>query len=104
MRRAARTDMNQRDLVLALRQIGATVQSLASVGKGCPDLLVGVPNRGHLSPGRLNFLLEVKNPEQVPSHRRLNEHETEWHSTWRGQVSVVETFADVYELLGWRTL
>ena len=39
--RAAKIDANQEAVVLALRSAGATVQSLAGVGKGTPDLLVG---------------------------------------------------------------
>jgi hypothetical protein len=39
--RAAKIDANQEAVVLALRSAGATVQSLAGVGKGVPDLLVG---------------------------------------------------------------
>lgn len=42
MRRAARTDANQTAIVEALRKCGASVQSLAAVGKGVPDLLVGL--------------------------------------------------------------
>ena len=41
MRRAARTDSNHEEIVKALRAVGATVQSLAGVGHGVPDLLVG---------------------------------------------------------------
>ena len=52
MRRAAKVDGNQAEIVSALRQVGAEVQSLASVGQGVPDLLVGFRSR--------NFLLECK--------------------------------------------
>ena len=45
MRRAAKIDSNHAEIVAALRGIGAYVMSLASVGGGCPDLLVGF--RGH---------------------------------------------------------
>ena len=42
MRRAARVDANQPELVAQLRGIpGLTVQHLHAVGAGCPDLLVG---------------------------------------------------------------
>ena len=41
MRRAARIDRNQPEIVKALRQVGAHVTSLAAVGDGVPDLLVG---------------------------------------------------------------
>ena len=41
MRRAARVDRNQAEIVVALRAGGASVQPLHAVGKGVPDLLVG---------------------------------------------------------------
>ena len=44
MRRAARTDANQAEIVAALRGVGASVQPLHAVGQGCPDLLVGKDN------------------------------------------------------------
>src|SRR5580700_7594734 len=40
MRHRPRIDANHVEIVKALRQAGASVQSLAGVGKGCPDLLV----------------------------------------------------------------
>jgi hypothetical protein len=83
MRRAANLDSNHRAIVLALRSIGATVQSLASMGGGVPDLLVGY--RG------LNVLLEVKDSEKPPSARSLTLDETHWQETWGGQVKTVST-------------
>jgi hypothetical protein len=83
MRRAANLDSNHRDVVLALRAIGCCVQSLASVGMGVPDLLVGYHG--------INVLLEVKDGAKKPSERVLTRAESGWHSVWAGQVSVVET-------------
>jgi hypothetical protein len=57
VRRAAKVDANQREVVAALRGAGATVQLLHAVGEGCPDLLVGY--RGG------NYLLEVKGRQQA---------------------------------------
>ena len=42
MRRAARTDENHTAIVQALLDAGCSVQSLAAVGCGCPDLLWGL--------------------------------------------------------------
>ena len=83
MRRAARTDANHTEVVKALRRIGASVVSLASVGAGIPDILCG--HNG------LNWLFEVKNPEQPPSKRRLTDDEQAFMIAWRGQYAVVET-------------
>lgn len=86
MRRAANIDANQPALVKAFRQIGATVQHLHAVGKGCPDLLVGF--RG------VNVLVEVKNGDKDLSKRRLTVDEQRWHETWGGQVCIAETIDD----------
>lgn len=83
MRRAARTDDNQTEIVSALRRAGATVQSLAGVGHGCPDLLAGIFGR--------NFLLEVKNSDQPPSKQALTGDELVWHDAWKGKVAIVRT-------------
>jgi hypothetical protein len=84
MRRAAKVDGNHRLIATALRAVGATVQSLAALGDGVPDLLVG---RGGQS-----WLLEVKDPAQAPSKRRLTPAQLEWRAAWRGvPVVVVET-------------
>ena len=86
MRRAARTDDNHADVVEALTKSGMRVQTLAAVGKGVPDLLVGF--RG------INCLLEVKDGDKVPSARRLTADEMRWHGAWAGQVIVVESAED----------
>jgi hypothetical protein len=92
MRRAAKIDANHTAIVQALRAVGATVQSLASVGKGCPDLLCGY--RGN------NVLLEVKDGDKPPSARRLTPDEQEWHATWAGQVCIVESIDDALRVIG----
>ena len=92
MRRRARVDANQSDLTRQLRLIGASVQPLHYVGRGCPDLLVGWRGR--------NWLLELKDPEKRPSARKLTEDEDRWHHGWRGQVAVVETLEDALAVLG----
>ena len=74
--RAARTDANHEAVVKALREAGATVQSLASVGKGVPDLLVGFKSQ--------TMLMEVKDSAKPASKRRLTEDQLRWHGSWRG--------------------
>ena len=74
MRRAARVDRNQTEVVEALRQAGCRVQPLHMVGKGCPDILVG-------RDGRL-VLMEIKDGEKPPSARKLTEDEAAWHDLW----------------------
>lgn len=82
-RRHAQSDANQQAIVDALRAAGRTVEVISDVGRGVPDLLVGVRGR--------NYLLEVKRPDVSPSHRALTPDEERWHGEWRGQVAVVYT-------------
>ena len=93
MRRAAKIDINQPELVRQLRSIpGCTVQPLHDVGGGVPDLAVGWMG--------VNYFLEIKNNSLPPSKRRLTSDEKRWHSKWAGQVAIVETFEDCLNVLG----
>ena len=76
MKTRARLDGNHREVVQALQAIGCSVQSLAAVGKSCPDLLVGYRGR--------NVLLEVK-----AGRGKLTDGQAAWQFTWAGQVSTV---------------
>jgi Holliday junction resolvase len=94
MRTRGRTDGNHRSIVSGLRQAGCSVQSLASVGSGCPDLLVSI--RG------VNYLFEVKDGSKSPSERKLTDDELDWINNWRGQVSVIgnlETALQIMKIL-----
>jgi hypothetical protein len=92
MRRAAKVDRNQAEIVAALRAAGATVQPLHAVGQGCPDLLVGF--RG------CNLLIEVKDWRAAASDRRLTPRQQEWHGGWKGIVAVVEDAPAALAVLG----
>lgn len=84
--KAAKVDDTQREIVAALRRIGAVVQLLHKVGQGCPDLLIGYQGA--------NFLMEVKSGKG-----KLNELQAEWHENWRGQVVTVWTAQDAVDYL-----
>ena len=92
MRRAAKVDDNQAEIVRALQAIGASVESLAAVGAGVPDILVGYQGR--------NVLMEIKDGAKIPSKRRLTSDQVKWHGKWRGQVAVVESIDQAYKALG----
>lgn len=91
MRRAARIDANQPAIVADLRRAGASVVSLAAIGKGCPDLAVGFRGR--------TYLFEVKDPVQPPSGRKLTPDEQRFFETWKGHYSVIHTFAEAWEVI-----
>jgi hypothetical protein len=86
MRRAASVDRNQPAIVDVFRRMGASVEMLHGVGKGCPDLLVGILG--------FNWIVEVKDGTRKPSERRLNDMQQDWHEAWNGQVTVIETTDD----------
>ena len=93
MRRAARTDENQEQIVKALRAVGASVQSLAAVGHGVPDLLVGYQGK--------NILIEIKDGNKTPSKRKLTDDQVKWHDNWNGgAVAVVESVDAAWAALG----
>lgn len=78
-RYAAKVDVNQKEIVAALRKMGASVCLLHTVGGGTPDLLVGF--RGQ------NMLMEVKT-----EHGRLTPCQLEFMDAWRGDgVHIVKT-------------
>lgn len=91
MRRRARTDSNHAEIVEALRRAGCTVQSLAAIGDGTPDLLVGYDGR--------NLLVEVKDGAKSPSRRRLTPDERTWHAAWAGQVAVASTIDEALAVI-----
>ncbi len=83
MRRKGKIDANHRAVVEHLEAIGCSVQSLAALGKGVPDLLVGRRC--------VNVLIEVKDGEQAPSRRQLTADQWEWHKHWRGQIGIAHS-------------
>ncbi len=90
MRRAAKVDATQRDIVWALRDAGAWVLSLAAVGQGVPDLLVCF--RGVLR------LLECKT-----GRAKLTADQVDWHrdaAAYRVPVAIVRTPEDALTAIG----
>ena len=82
-----RTDANHAEIVRALRRCGCSVLSLASVGNGCPDLLVGLGGR--------NVLLEVKTGK-----RELDGEQVAFHAAWNGPIRTVRTAEEAIAALG----
>ena len=93
MRRAAKVDENQSEIVAALRQLGCSVQLLHSVGAGWPDLMIGW--RGE------PFLLEIKDGKKPPSARKKTDAQVIWHDAWRGKpVAVVCNIREALDAIG----
>ena len=81
MRRAARTDANQPEIVKALRKVGASVAITSSAGDGFPDLVVGFR--------RVTYMLEVKDGSKPPCERELTPDQVKFHAGWFGGPCVV---------------
>jgi hypothetical protein len=92
MRRAARIDANQTEIVQALRGVGATVAITSMVGGGFVDIVVGFRGR--------NYLFEIKDGSKPPSKRKLTPDEQEFHDTWRGTVFIVNSVDEALQVLG----
>jgi hypothetical protein len=92
MRRDARTDVNQGNIVNALRDVGASVAVTSALGSGFPDIVVGF--RG------VNYLMEIKDGSKPPSKRRLTPKEKEFHDLWRGSVVVVNDIDEALRAIG----
>ena len=92
MKYAAKSDDNQREIVRALRDAGATVMHLHTVGGGCPDICVGY--RGG------NYLIEIKDGSKPPSAQKLTPAQFDWHRTWRGRAAVVNSVEAALKVIG----
>lgn len=93
MRRAAKIDDGHRDVVKMLEARGHKVLSLASLGNGAPDLLVGARRPttrfigGKALPDfdRVLLCLEVKGwRNQRGDLRHLTPREEDFHRQWKG--------------------
>lgn len=93
MRKAARIDGNQPDIVKQLRGIpGCKVRITSMVGDGFPDLVVSWQGA--------NYLFELKDASLPPSKRKLTPPEKRFHEQWTGQVDVVESLEDALRVMG----
>lgn len=76
MRKIAKTDKNQAEIVQGLKAACRSVVLLHQVGGGIPDLLVGFQGK--------MWLMEVKSEKG-----KLNDLQLEFFETWRGPRPVV---------------
>ena len=85
MRRAARVDANQAAIVAALRKMGASVQPLHTIGKGCPDLLIGWRGK--------NLLAELKFDSSFTMDQ------LKWKTEWRGNCTTLHSVDEAIAFL-----
>lgn len=94
-----RVDSNQRELTAIMRNMGASVLVLSEVGKGCPDLLIGVSTCNEHGLIKRNVLVEIKDGSKIPSARKLTPAEQKFHEEWRGDIRIVTTVAEAVSLV-----
>lgn len=92
MRIAAKIDSNQNEVIKSLRQIpGVTIAITSQLGGGFADFLLGYKG--------VNFMIELKDGAKSPSQRKLTPDEEKFHAAWSGQISVCNSFEDVFALI-----
>lgn len=91
MRRAAKVDDNQNQIVNGLRKLGASVL-ITSQLKNCFDILVGYKG--------VNYIMEIKDGKKPPSKRRLSKGEEEFKNNWKGgSYNVVNNLEEAIKIL-----
>lgn len=87
--RAAKVDSNQKDIVKALLDVGASVLSIARIGSGAPDIIAGY--RG------VDTMMEIKRDHK----QKLRTEQADFASTWRGKPVVrVDCVEDALKAIG----
>jgi Holliday junction resolvase len=85
----ARIDSNHKEIVAALREIGATVVSLAAMKHGCPDLLVGYAGE--------TMLMEIKKDAKA----KFTSDQLDFMGKWKGgAISRVDSVEAAIRALG----
>ena len=91
MRRIAKVDRNQPEIVEALRKIGASVLHTHTIPNSF-DILVGYKG--------VNYIMEIKDGELPPSKKKLTPGELKFKESWKGgNYYVVESVEDAIEII-----
>jgi len=90
MRRVAKVDSNHKEIVQELRNRGASVLNTHQL-KNAFDILVGYAGS--------NYAFEIKDPNKPPSARKLTEGEKGFHDAWKGNVNVIHTADEAWDLI-----
>jgi hypothetical protein len=118
MRRAAKVDANQPELVELWRGAYLSVQHIHTIGSGCPDVILGAPGltivSRQLDPAIIDFVLKKMGLTQYAIHERCNllveikasdkaaltPDEEQWHRLWVGQKCIVHNEAEARRIVG----
>lgn len=70
--RFKKVDANQSEIVKTFKALGCSVVDLSSVGRGCPDLVIGI--------NKMTIFVEIKSSAKAS----YTSHQIEWMQNWRG--------------------
>ncbi len=90
MRKAARIDENQTEIVKCFRRMGYSVVILSAVGYGMTDIMVS--RKG------INCLVEIKDGNKYPSQQKLTDDQEIFHSDWQGLRAIVNSINTALQL------
>lgn len=82
MRRAARVDDNQKEIVEAFRKLGWSVLIISQL-KNCCDIIVSKNGR--------TIAVEIKDGKKPPSAQKLTEGELKFKESWQGEYKIVNS-------------
>jgi Holliday junction resolvase len=91
MRKKARVDANQKEIVQELRKRGISVLHTHQLGKGAPDIVFGYMNS--------NYLIELKDGNKSKSQQRLTKDELDFSLKWRGNYAVCNSLEQILLLI-----
>lgn len=91
VRRAAKVDANQDEIVNAFSSMGVSVIITSSAHDGFTDLVVGW--------GGITVLVEVKDGNKPPSKRKLTPDQEKLHASFLGAITVIENIDQAIELV-----
>lgn len=86
-----RVDSNQKEITALFRKMGASVLVMSELGKGAPDLAVGMNG--------CTYLVELKDGSKSPSAQKLTPCEQLFFHTWNGHVCIINSLEQVIEFV-----
>jgi Holliday junction resolvase len=86
MRRAARVDANQTEIVAAFRKRGWSVLIISQL-KNCCDIFVAKGGR--------TIAVEIKDGTKAESAQKLTSGELAFFESWKGELAIIKSVDDV---------
>lgn len=91
MRKKARVDANQKEIVQQLRKLDISVLHTHQLGKGAPDLILGYRNE--------NYLIELKDGSKTKAQQKLTQDELEFQAKWTGNYAVCNSLDEILKVI-----